>query len=242
MIPLYRAGIPPSVLYIVDIVAHMPGSLAPCFPRAANEADWMDNRVRTISRGYVKNTEVMPAAPPQTRRLKELISPPGEDSKNCRHKLSAIGLPGYGPRLGEWAKQASEILAKAHLFVEIVTTKLHCRIWHNSNAIGPVSPHKSAPALLFPHLHETFANWQLVFFSSHTLYLEENLKSFEGWHNCPRNSSCHPSRAKCRYHRLCDHLSDLEDFGAIFGLEDITFGLVKGHQRSALTWVDSPER
>jgi hypothetical protein len=84
MIPLYRAGIPPSVLYIVTIVVHIPGSFVRGkLPSAANEADWIERRVRTISRGYVKNTDVIPAAPPQTRRLTELMSPPGVLSKNC---------------------------------------------------------------------------------------------------------------------------------------------------------------
>jgi hypothetical protein len=83
MIPLYNAGIPPSVLYIITNVPHIPGSLARCAVlKAAKEADWMDNRVLTISSGYVKQTEVMPAAPPQIKRRRELKSWPGEASKN----------------------------------------------------------------------------------------------------------------------------------------------------------------
>jgi hypothetical protein len=81
--PLYNASIPPSVLYIVTIVAHIPGSFALCaWPSAANDADWIERRVRTISRGYVQKTEVMPAAPPQTKRLMEFKSAPGDASKN----------------------------------------------------------------------------------------------------------------------------------------------------------------
>jgi hypothetical protein len=38
--------------------------------------------VRTMSRGYVQKTEVMPAAPPHTKRLTELRSAPGDGSKN----------------------------------------------------------------------------------------------------------------------------------------------------------------
>jgi hypothetical protein len=81
--PLYKARMPPSVLYIVTIVAHMPGSFFPveCLS-VANDADWIDSLVRTMSRGYVKTTEVIPAVPPQTKRLTEVRSAPGEGSKN----------------------------------------------------------------------------------------------------------------------------------------------------------------
>lgn len=61
----------------------MPGSLSLCTcVRAAKEADWMDNRVRTISKGYVQTTDVIPANPPHISRRKELRSWPGEASKN----------------------------------------------------------------------------------------------------------------------------------------------------------------
>lgn len=47
----------------------MPGSFSPWARwREEKEADWMERRVRTMSRGYVKETEVMPARPPQRRR------------------------------------------------------------------------------------------------------------------------------------------------------------------------------
>jgi hypothetical protein len=84
--PLYRARIPPSVLYMVIIVAHMPGNfvLGP-WPSAAKEADCMESRVRTMSRGYVKNTDVIPAAPPQIKRRREVRSAPGVGSKNCNN-------------------------------------------------------------------------------------------------------------------------------------------------------------
>ena len=51
-IPLYKARKPPSVLYIVIMVAHMPGSLLLVSSESvAKDADCIDNRVRTISRG-----------------------------------------------------------------------------------------------------------------------------------------------------------------------------------------------
>jgi hypothetical protein len=75
---------PPSVLYMVVIVSHIPGSLALGIPpKAANDADCMERRVRTISRGYVKKTDVIPATPPQISRLKLDRSSPGVVSKNC---------------------------------------------------------------------------------------------------------------------------------------------------------------
>jgi hypothetical protein len=42
-----------------------------------------------MSRGYVKKTEVIPAAPPQTKRLTEFKSAPGDASKNCNDELAA---------------------------------------------------------------------------------------------------------------------------------------------------------
>ena len=81
IIPLYKANIPPSVLYIITMVAHMPGSFV-FFSSVAKLADWMDNLVRVMSRGYVKNTDVIPADPPHTNLLREDTSPVG-DSKNC---------------------------------------------------------------------------------------------------------------------------------------------------------------
>ncbi len=44
----------------------MPGSLSlGTSPNAAKEAVCMESRVRMMSSGYVKTTEVMPATPPQ---------------------------------------------------------------------------------------------------------------------------------------------------------------------------------
>lgn len=64
-------------------VSHIPGNfLLDASPRAAKETDCIDSRVRTISRGYVNVTEVMPAAPPQTSRRMGERSAPGEDSAN----------------------------------------------------------------------------------------------------------------------------------------------------------------
>ena len=68
--PRYRAKTPPSVLYMVVRVGHIPGNFLPdlAFCNPANEADWMESRVRTISRGYVNVTEVIPAMAPHERR------------------------------------------------------------------------------------------------------------------------------------------------------------------------------
>ena len=81
--PLYSAVTPPSVLYIVTNVAHIPGNLC-CrsLLRAANDADWMESLVLTMSRGYVKTTDVIPAAPPHINLRRELMSAPGAGSKN----------------------------------------------------------------------------------------------------------------------------------------------------------------
>lgn len=82
-IPLYKAGIPPSVLYMVTSVLHIPGKFLLCKSvNWAKDADCTDNLVLTISRGYVKVTEVMPANPPQMSRLKGVRSAPGDGSMN----------------------------------------------------------------------------------------------------------------------------------------------------------------
>lgn len=150
--PLYRARTPPSVLNIITRVAHMPGSLSLwAWLRAANDADWIERRVRTISKGYVQHTEVIPAAPPQIRRRRELISAPGEGSKNCCVSATII-LFLHGPRC------KSGELCPAYLLVNVVAAKLHGRVRHNSYAICAISSHESAPPFVLPHLHEALPN------------------------------------------------------------------------------------
>jgi hypothetical protein len=51
IMPRYNATMPPSVRYMVTIVAHMPGSFLGLEPSSAKEADWIDKRVRTMSSG-----------------------------------------------------------------------------------------------------------------------------------------------------------------------------------------------
>lgn len=64
------------------MVCHMPGSLPSGLPRPAKPADWIDNRVRTMSSGYVNVTEVMPAKPPQSNLRTGERSAPGVGSAN----------------------------------------------------------------------------------------------------------------------------------------------------------------
>ena len=82
--PRYSALMPPSCLYIWISVAHMPGSFfsASAFDRPLKDADWIDKRVRTMSRGYVTVTDVMPAIAPQHKRLNGVRGSPGSGSKN----------------------------------------------------------------------------------------------------------------------------------------------------------------
>lgn len=81
--PLYKARNPPSVWYIIFSVPHMPGNLfREASLSAANEADCIDNRVRTMSSGYVNVTEVMPATPPHSSRRTGDRSAPGDGSTN----------------------------------------------------------------------------------------------------------------------------------------------------------------
>jgi hypothetical protein len=103
-------------------------------PRAANEADWIERRVRTISRGYVKNTEVIPARPPHTSRLAELRSAPGEGSKN------------YDQNFMSYHRNTDD---KPYPLVEVVATKLYSGVWNNTYTICAVASHETSPALLF---------------------------------------------------------------------------------------------
>lgn len=79
--PLYNAMKPPSCRYIRRIVWNIPGSLKfGLAPSSEKEADWIESRVRTISKGYVTVTEVMPASPPQINRRSGVSSTFGEGS------------------------------------------------------------------------------------------------------------------------------------------------------------------
>lgn len=81
--PLYSANHPPSVMYIVFRVGHIPGNFSPfALCSSENDADWIDSRVRTMSRGYVNVTDVIPAMPPQASRCIGLRLAPGVLSKN----------------------------------------------------------------------------------------------------------------------------------------------------------------
>lgn len=82
MIPRYNPEMPPSVLYILIMVAIMPGNCPSDLPSEANEADCIDRRVLTMSKGYVKVTEVMPAHPPHTNLRSGDKSAPGVGSAN----------------------------------------------------------------------------------------------------------------------------------------------------------------
>jgi hypothetical protein len=114
----------------------------------------MDSLVRTISRGYVKKTEVMPAAPPQTRRLTEVMSPPGEFSKNyLRGSADAATFT-----FTSWLVKPHLRGGNAYLLIEVIAPELDRRIWHDTYAICSVSSHESSPTFVLPHLHEALSN------------------------------------------------------------------------------------
>ena len=113
IMPLYRAKNPPSVLYMLTMVPHIPGSFWCCLSlKAAKEADWMESRVRTMSRGYVKVTEVMPAIPPHTKRRRAERSAPGVGSANYRGQVSCQGI-------------ISQVINNTYTLVEIVASELN---------------------------------------------------------------------------------------------------------------------
>ena len=84
IMPLYKPRIPPSVRYILTMVCHIPGNFPSRFPNAAKPADCIDNRVRTMSSGYVNVTDVIPAKPPHSSLRTGGRSAPGDGSANYR--------------------------------------------------------------------------------------------------------------------------------------------------------------
>jgi hypothetical protein len=120
-------------------VAHIPGSFFLGAPlSAANEADWIESRVRTMSRGYVKKTDVIPASPPHTRRLAEVKSAPGVASKNCTMTQSVLVI------------HITDAGIVTHLFIEVIATELDSRVRHYSYAVRTIASHEAFPPLFFP--------------------------------------------------------------------------------------------
>jgi hypothetical protein len=175
--PLYKANMPPSVLYIVTKVPHIPGSFVlGDLPKAANDADWMESRVRTMSRGYVKKTEVMPAAPPHIKRRSEFISPCVSKNYNkISVKSSFTGVYNNSRSGHDTMNCCANKKKTAHILIEIVTSKLYGRVWNDSYTVRAVSSHESSPSFVFPHLHETFSDGELIFFTAGALDLEQDL-------------------------------------------------------------------
>lgn len=64
------------------MVCHIPGNFPSRFPSAAKPADCIDNRVRTMSSGYVNVTDVIPAKPPHSNLRTGERSAPGDGSAN----------------------------------------------------------------------------------------------------------------------------------------------------------------
>lgn len=69
------------------MVGHIPGGLPSRLANDAKEAVWMDNLVLTMSSGYVKVTEVIPATPPHNNRSKEVRLCPVQFSVVLLYKL-----------------------------------------------------------------------------------------------------------------------------------------------------------
>ena len=81
------------------MVCHIPGSFPSDWPNAAKPADCIDNRVRTMSSGYVVVTEVIPAKPPHRSLRRGERSAPGDGSANCglsvREAECPVGISAY---------------------------------------------------------------------------------------------------------------------------------------------------
>jgi hypothetical protein len=109
--PLYKPRMPPSVLYILIMVCHIPGNFLSRFPSPAKLADCIDNRVRTMSSGYVNVTDVIPAKPPHSNLRTGGRSAPGDGSAN------------YGLSVGEGRGPVED---SAYPLVDIIRPKLDC--------------------------------------------------------------------------------------------------------------------
>lgn len=64
-------------------------------------------------------------------------------------------------------------------FVQVVAPELHRAVRHDADAVGPVSRHEAAPALLAPHLPQRLADAELVLRAAGGLHLEEDLEALE---------------------------------------------------------------
>lgn len=136
----------------------------------------MDNRVLTISSGYVNVTEVMPAQAPHSNR-----------------RSASNGSPAFFSKY--W--QSSVVLSEAQAipseytygFVEIECAKLHSRIRHYTYAVGAIACHEALHALFFPHLGQRLPYRHLVCFSARALHLKEDLQSFQRRYHSPRHGA-----------------------------------------------------
>jgi hypothetical protein len=185
---------PPSCLYITIIVGHIPGNCPlGLSPNAAKEADCMDNRVRTMSKGYVKKTDVMPAIPPHTSLSTGLKGAPGELSKKCCTSIVISPL--------RFCSRRSHAL-QSHLLIEVITSKLDRRVRDYTDAIRAVPTHEASPTFFTPHLCKGLADWQLIFVTTGALDLIENLEPFKRRHDSPGDGTGNTTSAECSSNRL----------------------------------------
>jgi hypothetical protein len=106
-------------------------------------------------------TEVMPARPPQIKRLRGSSWAPGVSSKYCSRQQKS-----------RWSRDTNRL-------VQIVGAKLRGRVGHYPDAIGAVARHETLPAFLLPHLAQGLADGHLVGITAGALDLEQNLEPLE---------------------------------------------------------------
>lgn len=175
-------------------------------PSAAKEADWIDNRVRTMSSGYVHATEVIPAAPPHRRRRTGVISP-GEISTNCERM--SVSLTEQHPAEHDQSTADSR-WRDSYPFVEVVAPELNSRVRHDPDAIRPITAHQALEAFFSPHLHQSLADREFVLFSPHALYLEKDLQPLQRRHYRSRYRPSKSSGQKGGEDRLSNGLPNSE--------------------------------
>ena len=181
----------------------MPGSCFGRAPSSANDADWIDRRVRTMSSGYVKVTDVTPARPPQVRRDSGVRLSPGCRSKKCYKESVSTTVP---PKRVNTTTASRD---KTHPLIKIITPKLHRGIRHNPDTIRAIPPHKPPPPLLAPHLRQRLAHAQLVRVAPRALDLEQDLEALQRRHDGARHGARHAAATEGGHDGLRDGVQEL---------------------------------
>ncbi len=131
----------------------------------------MESRVRTISRGYVTVTEVMPARAPQHSRRPGERGAPGVGSK-IFHVTST--LPKSCP-LAEVQLTKGKFIRTYQRLVEVVASELHGGVGHYSYAVCSIAGQHTFHPLFAPDLLQRLPYARLILRPPTRLDLQKDL-------------------------------------------------------------------